>query len=121
MHAVVGLTLSYIFQLAHVLQETEFPAPANDNVMNDHWAVHQMRTTANFAHENRILSWYIGGLNYQVEHHLFPNICHVHYRALSPIVKQTAQEYGIPYNEHKTFFKALKSHFKHLHQLGNYD
>lgn len=77
-----------------------------------------MKTTANFANGGRIFSWFVGGLNYQVEHHLFPNICHVHYRDIAKIVKKTAAEYNIPYNEHKTFYGALKSHFRLLHDLG---
>ena len=79
---------------------------------------HQLLTTTNFAHKNRILSWFIGGLNFQIEHHLFPNICHVHYRALSKIVKETAQEFSLPYHEIKTFRGAILAHFKMLHLLG---
>jgi linoleoyl-CoA desaturase len=77
-----------------------------------------MNTTVNFARNNKLLSWYIGGLNFQVEHHLFPRISHVHYPRISPIVKQTAEEFGIPYLENKTFREAIKSHITFLQSLG---
>ncbi len=117
MHALGGLILALVFQSAHVLESTEFAVPDNSSVENN-WAVHQMKTTSNFAVGNVPLTWYLGGLNHQVEHHLFPNICHIHYPALSKIVKETAEEYDIPYLQHKTFTGAIFSHFRFLHQLG---
>jgi linoleoyl-CoA desaturase len=118
LHFVAGVILGCIFQPAHVMTETEFPMPNNENNIENNWAIHQLLTTANFAKNNRILSWFIGGLNYQIEHHLFPNICHIHYRAISPIIKQTAKEYGLPYHEQKTFVGALWNHTKMLYKLG---
>jgi len=118
MHVVAGVILSVVFQLAHVLEETEFPTPTDEGIVENQWAVHQLETTADFAQRNRILNWYVGGLNFQVEHHLFPNICHVHYPAIAKIVKQTAVEFDVTYNSHDTFWLALKSHFSHLHKLG---
>ena len=107
MHGVCGLTLAYIFQTAHVIEETDFPKLDGNNNLENNWAIHQMRTTANFANRSRVFSWFIGGLNYQIEHHLFPNICHVHYRKISKIVKETAKEFNVPYHQHKTFLGAL--------------
>ncbi len=118
MHFLCGLVLALIFQPAHVIEETNFFVPDANSTVENNWAIHQMKTTANFARESRIFSWFVGGLNYQIEHHLFPNICHVHYRAISGIVKNTAHEFNVPYNEHKTFYAALKSHFTLLNQLG---
>lgn len=118
MHAICGLSLALIFQSAHVLEETDFFTVAEDLKVENNWAIHQLKTTANFSEKNRLFSWLIGGLNYQVEHHLFPNICHVHYRNISPIIRETAQEYGIPYHSHHKFLSALKSHFTLLNQLG---
>ncbi|MCR9066419.1 MAG: acyl-CoA desaturase [Cytophagales bacterium] len=118
MHAICGLILALIFQCAHVLEETDFFQPDENGSLENSFAIHQMRTTANFANGSTIFSWLIGGLNYQIEHHLFPNICHVHYKEISVIVKSTAQEYNIPYNHHRTFFQALKSHFTVLNKLG---
>lgn len=117
-HFVAGLTLALIFQLAHVMEDTEFPLPEDGNIIPSQWAAHQLQTTLNFSNQNRIFSWLIGGLNFQVEHHLFPNISHVHYRKIAPIVKQTAEEFGLPYNAEASFFKALGSHMKMLYALG---
>jgi linoleoyl-CoA desaturase len=119
MHFIGGIILTTIFQLAHSVDETDHPLPdASGNIENS-WAVHQMKTTANFSPRNKILSWYVGGLNYQVEHHLFPRVCHVHYPAIAPIVKQTAEEFGIPYLVNDTFGEALKSHFALLRRVGH--
>lgn len=118
MHFICGLTLALIFQPAHVVNETEFTVPNEDLSVDNHWAIHQMKTTLNFANRSKIFSWYVGGLNFQVEHHLFPNICHIHYSKISKIVKETADEYGVPYYSEKTFFGALRNHFSMLNKLG---
>jgi linoleoyl-CoA desaturase len=118
MHAICGQILALIFQCAHVLEETDFFIPDDNGSMENSFAIHQMRTTANFANGSTVFSWLIGGLNYQIEHHLFPNICHLHYKDISGIVKATALEYNVPYNHHETFYGALKSHFSMLNQLG---
>lgn len=117
MHLISGVILTVIFQLAHTVEETTFPQP-KAGVIENEWAIHQMNTTVNFSRENRLLSWYVGGLNFQVEHHLFPKICHVHYPRIAGIVQQTASEFNVPYLEHKTFACALRSHFATLRQLG---
>jgi len=114
-----GVIMSVVFQLAHVLEETSFPVPDKaTNKLEDDWAIHQLKTTANFATKNKILSWFIGGLNFQIEHHLFPNISHIHYPAISQIIKETCREYGIPYIEHPKMRVALASHVNHLKHLG---
>ncbi len=118
MHIVSGLVLTTVFQLAHSLEETAHPIPNADGQIENEWAIHQLNTTANFSRHNKWLSWYVGGLNFQVEHHLFPTICHVHYPKIAPIVEQTAREFGIPYLENDTFFTALRSHVGVLKQLG---
>lgn len=118
MHFVCGLILAYIFQSAHVIEDTQFYEPSEDDTVENSWAILQLRTTANFAHGSKWFSWFIGGLNYQVEHHLFPNICHIHYKDLAPIVKQTAEEYGVTYHEFKTFGGAIASHLRLLNRLG---
>ncbi|MCP3933402.1 MAG: acyl-CoA desaturase [Bacteroidetes bacterium] len=121
MHYVAGLTLSTVFQSAHVMPEVEFPLPNEEGKIENNWAVHQMLTTSNFSPSSSFFSWFIGGLNYQVEHHLFPNICHVHYRKISKIVQKTAEEYEVPYHSHKYFLKALWLHAKLLKELGKKD
>jgi len=118
MHLISGLVLALIFQAAHVLEETNFYEVSSTGSVENNWAIHQLKTTANFANGSVLFSWFIGGLNYQIEHHLFPNICHVHYRKISSIVKETAKKYNVPYYQHKTFFGALKSHFTMLNELG---
>lgn len=118
MHFVAGLLLSLVFQLAHTVDSTQHPMPNEDFIVEDEWAIHQLKTTMNFARNNKLVSWYVGGLNQQVEHHLFPNICHVHYPAIAPIVKQTAEEFGVEYLEKETFFEAVVSHVSMLKSLG---
>ena len=103
MQLIAGFILAIVFQPAHVVPETAFPEPDKDLTIENNWAIHQLETTSNFAPKSRILYWLVGGLNYQVEHHLFPNICHVHYKTLSKIVKTTAEEYGVPYYSEPTF------------------
>ncbi|WP_295117695.1 acyl-CoA desaturase [uncultured Chitinophaga sp.] len=122
MHVIAGLSLASIFQLAHVMESSSFAEPVTDNQgkkqMEDNWAVHQLLNTSNYAPKNALLTWFIGGLNFQIEHHLFPNICHVHYSKISPIVHQTAKAYGLPYHVQPTVLKALWSHTMMLKQLG---
>ncbi|CCH55516.1 linoleoyl-CoA desaturase [Fibrisoma limi BUZ 3] len=117
MHFTAGLVLSTIFQLAHIVEGAEQPAPDDSGIVGNAWAIHQMQTTANFSCP-KLLSWFIGGLDFQVEHHLFPTISHIHYRALSPIVQRTAEECGIPYNNKASFPEAISSHIKMLKVLG---
>ncbi len=118
MHAIGGLLLGLTFQLAHSVEEAEFPLPNASNVVENDWAMHQMATTVNFARNNKLVSWYVGGLNYQVEHHLFPNICHVHYPEITKIVEATAKEFGVPYRCAPTVGKAFRSHFRMLRKFG---
>jgi linoleoyl-CoA desaturase len=118
MHFLAGLILTTVFQLAHTLEHTAHPMPDENGIIHDDWAVHQLKTTVNFSPNNKLLSWYVGGLNYQVEHHLFQKISHVHYPAISHIVKETAAEYGVPYMVNDTLGKALQSHVNYLKQLG---
>lgn len=118
MQYVAGFILAIIFQPAHVIEGTEYPMPDESGSMENSWAIHQLRTTTNFANNSTLFSWYVGGLNYQVEHHLFPNICHVHYRNISKIVKQTAQEFNLPYKAAPTFWDAITGHARLLKELG---
>lgn len=117
MHFISGASLGVIFQTAHVMPENEFPLP-KDNKIENNWTIHQLLTTSNYSPNNKVLSWLIGGLNYQVEHHLFPNISHVHYDKISELVKQTALKYGIPYRVQPSFAKAVSEHYKMLKALG---
>lgn len=113
-----GLVLGLVFQLAHVVEGTSFPLPNEQGNIEEAWAEHQMRTTANFSVQNSITAFFCGGLNQQIEHHLFPKICHIHYPEIGKIVKQTALEFDLPYIESHTFGDALVSHYKTLRKLG---
>jgi linoleoyl-CoA desaturase len=116
---VQGIALSVVFQLPHCVEAAGFPMPheETDRIENA-WAAHQVETTVNYATNNRLLSWFVGGLNFQIEHHLFPHICHIHYAALAPLVADTCQEFGLQYNVNHTFRGALASHFRWLKQMG---
>jgi len=117
--AVLGITLGLVFQLAHVVEETAFVQPPEAPARLERpWAEHQIATTADFAPGNRLVTWYVGGLNYQVEHHLFPRISHVHYPAVAAIVADVCREQGVPRHEHRTLRGALASHFRFLKRLG---
>ncbi len=118
MHLVTGFLISTVFQIAHIMPDVAFPRPDENGLIAGDWSLHQMATTTNFAPGNRLFSWLIGGLNYQVEHHLLPNVCHVHYKDLSVIVADTAKEFGMPYYSQKTLGSAIWNHIKMLHQLG---
>lgn len=121
MHITAGLGLACIFQPSHIVATSAFEMPEEADGelrMKNSWAIHQVLNTADYAPRNRVVSWFIGGLNYQIEHHLFPGICHVHYRKIAAIVKRVTQKYGLPYHVHPTFFQALYAHGKMLKQLG---
>lgn len=117
MHYIAGLFLGCIFQPAHVVPSSEYPEPDENNNIDGDWSKYQLLTTADFAPNNHMLSWYIGGLNYQIEHHLFLNMCHVHHKKISKIVKKTAEEFGLPYYSKPTYLGALASHAKMLYKL----
>lgn len=119
LHFVTGLSISLVFQTAHIMPDVHFPQADERGTVEGERLLHQLATTCNYSEKSRVFSWMIGGLNYQIEHHLFPDICHVHYRNIAPIVKATAGEFNIPYYSKKTFFNALQSHFKMLYLLGN--
>lgn len=117
MHFVAGLILSTIFQTAHIMPNSDYPRVKNGTVENN-WAIHQLETTTNYAPKSKFFSWFVGGLNFQIEHHLFPNMCHVHYKAISQIVEEKSKKYKLPYSSYNTFFRALVEHTKMLKQLG---
>ena len=121
MHMTAGAILGVIFQLAHVVEGPEFPMPDDDGMIENTWIIHEMETTANFARKNKLLSWYVAGLNYQIEHHLFPQICSIHYPEISKIVREMAKKHGIAYHEHPTLRAAMRSHFDMLTRLGRPD
>ncbi|MEK7703420.1 MAG: acyl-CoA desaturase [Myxococcota bacterium] len=119
---VLGITLAVVFQLAHAVDATEFPKTEGDEpLLERDWVMHQLATTANYAPQSRALGWLLGGLNHQVEHHLFPRVCHVHYHAIAPIVADSCREAGVPYLAYPTFGSALRSHYQLLRRMGRAD
>jgi linoleoyl-CoA desaturase len=119
-NVLMGLVLSFVFQLAHVVENTEFEHIPLDSTkhIDTAWAEYQLKTTANFAMGNKIISWYVGGLNYQIEHHLFPRVSHVHYPAISSIVQEKCREFNFPYNQYTTLTEAIASHMRVMKNLG---
>ncbi|MCC9167550.1 fatty acid desaturase family protein [Pontibacter harenae] len=118
LHMAEGIVMGLVFQLAHVVEGTDFPIPNEQGNVEEAWANHQMRTTANFAPKSAVASFLLGGLNRQIEHHLFPKVCHIHYPEISKIVKQTAKEFNLPYMESESFWSAIVSHYRVLRKLG---
>jgi linoleoyl-CoA desaturase len=116
---ISGYVLSIVFQLAHTVDEAEFPVPVQPaNKIEEDWAIHQLQTTANFATKNKIYTWLFGGLNYQIEHHLFPKISHIHYPVISNIVKATCQDFNVKYIEYPKMKLAIHAHVNHLKNMG---
>lgn len=118
-HFILGVTMSVVFSLAHTVEENDFPvAQIPENIIENEWAIHQVETTANFSPRSRFANWYMGGLNFQIEHHLFSKISHVHYRNISRIVEETCHDFGIRYTSYKTFFKAFVTHIRFVWDMG---
>ena len=116
---VVGVVLSVVFQLAHAVEEARFPAPQpGTSRMQQPWAVHQVETTVDFARDDRLVSWLVGGLNFQIEHHLFPTLSHVNYPAIAGVVERTCREFQVPYAANPSFRGAVASHFRWLKRMG---
>ena len=113
-----GFYIAIVFQLAHLVENVAFPLPDEKGVMDHSWGIHEILTTSNFATNSYWTTFFLGGLNFQIEHHLFANISHVHYPVLSKIVKSTTQEFGLPYHEQPTLRQAIKSHFITVKALG---
>ena len=118
-HLLLGVTLSMAFQLAHTVERTSFPTPdAHTGMMPTGWAEHEVETTVDFAPHNKVATWYLGGLNFQIEHHLFPKICHSHYPAISAMVAATCHEFALPYVCYPTVRSAIVGHYRFLKRMG---
>jgi linoleoyl-CoA desaturase len=118
-HLMSGLIFSLVFQLAHTVEGNQFPQPSPDTGHMEHeWSIHEVETTANFAPANQLVTWFCGGLNFQIEHHLAPRVCHIHYPDLSRIVRETCEESGIRYTSYPTVRSAIAMHYRFLKRLG---
>ncbi len=118
---VIGVTLSVVFQLSHVVEEAAFIPPTSTDRIEHAWAVHQVESTVDFARGSRLAAWLLGGLNFQIEHHLFPRLCHVNYPAVAPIVERTCREFGVRYHEHRSIGAGIASHYRWLRRMGRAD
>ena len=116
MYYVMSFFIITVFQLAHVLEDTDMVVH-EDHKVEENWAIHQLNTTANFAMGNRVWTWLLGGLNYQVEHHLFAHISHIHYAKISPIIQEVCKKYGITYHSYPTVQSAIFSHIRYIKHL----
>lgn len=119
MHVFLGFLFAVVFQLAHIVDKADFPRPNDQGTLPDEWAVHQMRTTVDFATDNRLLTWALGGLNFQAEHHLFPRVSHVHYADLHPLLEKTAAELGYEIRSYPTLIAAIQGHYRHLKTMAD--
>jgi linoleoyl-CoA desaturase len=121
MTSTMGVVLAAVFQLAHCVEHAQFPLSDGAGGMTKPWAVHQVETSVDFARHSRVTSWLLGGLNFQIEHHLFSRVCHVNYPAIAPLVEQTCREFGVAYHCNPSFLAALRSHYRWLRALGRAD
>lgn len=117
-HLIIGLSVALVFQTTHCVDGTYFPLSRSEF---DNGIYHIFATTADYATTKPLVSWLTGGLNHHIVHHLCPFVCHTHYASLTRIVKQTAEEFGVPYRQHPTMRRAIKHHLLLLKQLGNED
>ena len=115
---VAGVVLSVVFQLAHTVEEAKFPQPDTPGHMSKPWAVHQVETTVDFSPRSPVACWLLGGLNFQIEHHLFPQICHINYPYIAPVVEETCRDFGVSYKVHDSFWHGVRSHFRWLRRMG---
>ncbi len=118
LHAVMGVLFAVVFQLAHVVDKTEFPTPDEHGNLPYEWAAHQLATTADFAPKSKITTWCVGGLNFQVEHHLFPRVSHTHYPELHKIVREVCADKGVLHREYASVGEAILGHIRHLKNMG---
>lgn len=115
---VTSLIMAVTFQLAHCVEEADFASAEQLRAEKRVWAVHEVETTVDFCPRNPVLTWVLGGLNFQIEHHLFPRVPHTHYARIAEIVRRNAAAYGVRYTAQPSLGFALRSHFRHLRTMG---
>jgi linoleoyl-CoA desaturase len=114
----LSLTMVIVFQLAHCVEEAASPSPEELRLHPQIWAVHQVESTVDFCPRNPVLTWLLGGLNFQIEHHLFPRVPHTHYPQIARIVRRSAEKHGVRYTVQASFRDAIGSHARHLRSMG---
>ena len=115
---ITSLVMATTFQLAHCVEEASFASPDELRSERRIWAVHEVETTVDFCPRNPVLTWMLGGLNFQIEHHLFPRVPHTHYPKIAEIVRRNCAKHGVRYSSHSSLGGALRSHFLHLRTMG---
>jgi linoleoyl-CoA desaturase len=114
-----GSVLAHVLMLAHIHNDLAFVEPSTDPLrVENEWAIHQVVTTMNFAQHNRAINWYVGGLNFQIEHHLFPQMCHLVYPRIAPLVREVCAEFGVRYQTDDSFWHAIGEHYRSLKLFG---
>ena len=120
MQCLNGLILAFVLQMNHILEELQFPVAEQGCIDNDFYR-HVLSTTMDYGLNNPIFTWVFGSLNLHVAHHLFPNHCHIHYAKMTPIIVQTAKEYGVVYNGGYTPWGGFKRHLQAIARLGRHN
>lgn len=115
---ITSLIMATTFQLAHCVEEASFMSAEQARASRPIWAVHEVESTVNFCPRNPVLTWALGGLNFQIEHHLFPLLPHTHYPKIAEIVQRNCVKHGIRYSSQPSLRAALRSHTLHLRTMG---
>lgn len=116
MSMTIGIYAIIILAIPHLNAITYFKVPDEQGMLNTNWFNHTLETTLDYGPKSRLQNWFAGGLNTHVPHHLFPNICHIHYYNLCPVIEKVAKEYGVPYHK-ATLWEAVKGHFTLITEL----
>jgi linoleoyl-CoA desaturase len=115
---VTSLIMATTFQLAHCVEEASSASSQDLRTEKPEWAVHEVETTVDFCPRNPVLTWMLGGLNFQIEHHLFPRVPHTHYPRIAEIVRRNCERHGVRYTSQPSLRAALRSHVVHLRTMG---
>ena len=118
MSFVASCLFVYLLIGTHFAEETEFPEVGADGSIDHDWAVHAMITSLDWSPYSRLAQFLSGGANAHAAHHLFPNVCHIHYIAITRIIARAAREYGFTHNV-STLPRMVRSHFRFLKAMGN--
>lgn len=113
-HFAASFTVTLALVSAHIGEDSVYPEPNKNGEMPSSWVRHQIVTTCDFATDNSLITHLFGGFNHHVVHHLFPNICHIHYPVLTKILAETCREFKMPYQANDTLIQAIWSHLKFL-------
>jgi len=117
MHALLSLFLTFTFFISHHITDTRYTSVESGRTIEASWLIHQITSTVDFHPHSTFFNCIFGGFNAHVAHHLLPGVSHVHYPALTHMIKSVLRENEISYHA-VTFLGGVKSHLKHLKNLG---